>query len=190
MQLGLSEKSESKQWYAIYTKLNQEERANSNLKAWQVETFSPLLKERHYAHFLGKYTYQIKPLFARYIFARFNLELLLNKVKFTRGVDGVVSYGETPSPVDDQIISLIQSQVGGDGCIQVKEDLDVGDTVVIKGGPFENFIGVLKENLKDAERVRILLTTVNYQSHVIVEKDLVKKLPEDKAHGACKRVAL
>jgi transcription elongation factor/antiterminator RfaH len=188
MEIGLSEQSGAKQWYAIYTKLNQEERANSNLKAWEVETFSPQLKERHYAHFTGKYAYQIKPLFPRYIFARFNLELLLSKVKFTRGVNGIVSYGKSPSPVDDQIIVLMKSQVGGDGCIQVKEDLNVGDKVVIKGGPFENFIGVFKGSLKDAERVRVLLTTVKYQSHVIVEKDLVKKLPEDKAHGACKRV--
>src|SRR5215212_2357049 len=174
---------ESERWYAIYTKLNQEERANSNLHAWNVETFSPQLKERRYPHFAGKCVYQIKPLFPRYIFARFDPELLFSKVKFTRGVHGIVSHGDRPSPVDDQIISLLQSQVGGDGCIQVKEDLNVGDKVIIKGGVFENFIGVLKEKLKDAERVRILLTTVNYQSHVTVEARLIKKLSEDRASG-------
>jgi transcription elongation factor/antiterminator RfaH len=166
----------SERWYAIYTKLHQEERANANLHAWKVETFNPQLKERHYTHLTGRSAYQCKPLFPRYIFARFNLELYFSKVKYTRGVHGIVSYGDTPSPVDDQIISLLQSQVGGDGCIQIKEDLNVGDTVVIKEGLFENFIGVLKEKLSDAERVRILLTTVNYQSHVTVEKNAVKKL--------------
>lgn len=168
----------SERWYAIYTKLHQEERANANLHAWKVETFSPQLKERRYMPLIGKSAYQIKPLFPRYIFARFNLEFLFSKVKFTRGVHSIVSYGGTPSPVDDQIISLLQSQIGGDGCIQIKEDLNVGDTVVIRGGPFENFIGVLKDKLNDEERVRILLTTVNYQSHVNVEKNLVKKVSE------------
>lgn len=170
-------------WYAIYTKLQQEERANANLNAWKVETFSPQVKERRYVAFIGRSAYQIKPLFPRYIFARFNLELLFSKVKFTRGVQDIVSYGGTPSPVDDQIISLLQSQIGGDGCIQIKEDLKAGDTVVIKGGPFENFIGVLKEKLNDEERVRILLTTVNYQSHVNVEKNLVTKVSEVRVSG-------
>jgi len=176
MQIQLPEISSSRQWYAIYTKLNQEERANSNLKAWKVETFSPRLKERKYARFTGKASYQIKPLFPRYIFARFNPEVLLNKVRFTRGVHGIVSYGESPSPVDDRIISIIQLQVAGDGCIQVKEELKTGDMVIIKGGLFESFMGVLKGELKDSDRVRILLTTVNYQSHVIVERALVKKI--------------
>jgi transcriptional antiterminator RfaH len=175
MQTNHAETTDYMQWYAIYTKPNQEERADSNLKAWKVETFNPRLKERRKSRFTDKPTYQIKPLFSRYIFARFNPEVLLNKVRFTRGVHDVVSFGKSPTPVDDEIISIIKSQVAGDGCIQIKEELNAGDKVMIKGGPFENFIGIFKQELKDADRVRILLTTVNYQSHIIIERDLVKK---------------
>lgn len=178
MQTSHAETTNYMQWYAIYTKPNQEERADSNLKAWKVETFSPRLKERRKGRFTDKSTYQIKPLFSRYIFARFNPEVLLNKVRFTRGVHDVVSFGKSPTPIDDAIISIIKSQVAGDGCIQVKEEFNSGDKVMIKGGPFENFIGIFKQELKDAERVRILLTTVNYQSHIIIERDLVKKFSE------------
>lgn len=165
----------SMRWYALYTKLNQEERTDLNLRAWKVETFNPRLKERRYSRFTDKRIVQIKPLFPRYIFARFNPDVLLNKIRFTRGVQSVVSFGDSPTPIDDEIISIIKSRVGSDGFIQTQEELHPGDKVIVKGGLFENFIGIFTRKLKDVDRVRILLTTVNYQSHIIIERDLVKK---------------
>jgi len=36
----------SLRWYVIYTHPKQEERVDKNLRAWQVETFFPKIKER------------------------------------------------------------------------------------------------------------------------------------------------
>src|SRR5215216_1172190 len=95
-------------WYAVYTNPQQEGRAESNLWAWRVETFNPKLRERRYNQYSGKPVRVTKPLFPRYIFARFKARDLLHKVWFTRGVHSVVGCGNIPSPVDDQIIDLIQ----------------------------------------------------------------------------------
>src|SRR5215211_1875734 len=93
-------------WYAVRTHVNQESRAEANLKAWQLETFFPKIKEQRRNQFSGALTSLTKPLFPRYIFARFDLERSLHKVSFVRGVQNVVSFGGIPSPVDDEIIEF------------------------------------------------------------------------------------
>ena len=80
-------------WYVVYTLPNYEQRADSNLRAWHLETFAPKIKARRVNPFNGVSIYVTRPLFPRYIFARFNLNALMHKVRFTRGVSNVVSFG-------------------------------------------------------------------------------------------------
>lgn len=162
-------------WYVIYAKPQQEDRADSNLRAWHVETFAPKIKDRHYNKYTGKVTYVTKPLFPRYIFARFRAAELWHKVSFTRGVHSVVCMGGRPNPVDDEIIEMIKSQKGADGFIRTDKVLRPGDKVMISEGPLRNLIGIFEGRFKDDERVSILLTTVNYQSRVVIERESIRK---------------
>jgi transcriptional antiterminator RfaH len=159
-------------WYAIHTHPKQEERAESNLKAWLVETFSPRYRQRRYNQYTSQPSQLIKPLFPRYIFARFVASELLHKVRFTRGVHSVVSFGKEPIPVDDE---LIQARRSEDGFIRIGEELKAGDHVMIKAGHFKGFTGIFERSMKDADRVMIMLQTVGYQPHVVVEKEHVMK---------------
>lgn len=163
-------------WYAVYTKAGDEERAASNLRAGCIETFAPRRRERRKDRLRGKPAYVVKPLFPRYLFARFNVEKALGRVRYTRGVHSVVSFGEGPSPIRDDLIELLREQGGEDGVVQVGRELHAGDRVRISEGPFKNFEGVFTGRMKDDERVRILLSAVNYQSHVIIDRDALKKL--------------
>jgi transcriptional antiterminator RfaH len=161
-------------WYAIHTHPRQELRAESNLRAWNVETFAPRIKDCRYYN--GVLVQMAKPLFPRYIFARFKVEDLMHKVSFTRGVNCVVNFGGNPAPVDDQIIDLIKMRVGNDGFISWGETFEAGDVVRIKDGPLKNFMGVFERELKQKNRVMLLLTAINYQSHLEIERQLVQKV--------------
>lgn len=163
-------------WYVVHTNAKQEARAASNLRAWRVETFTPHLKERRDNQYTGVPAFVIKPLFPRYIFARFEASTLLHKVCFTRGVHCVISFGGIPTQVDDEVISIIQSQIGKDGYIQVNEKLRLGDKVMINDGPLKSLFGIFERETKDADRVALLLTAVNYQCRVVIERELVKKV--------------
>ncbi len=163
-------------WYAIHTKPRHENRAESNLRAWGVEIFAPKIRERNYNTYTGRATFVIKPLFSRYIFARFKASDLLHKVHFTRGVQGVVSFGGEPSPIDEDIIRVIQSRRGADGLIHIGDDLHPGDKVIIGEGPLQSFVGIFDGYCKDEERVSILLTTVNFQSRAIVERQSIRRV--------------
>lgn len=168
--------AESACWYAIHTKPKQEDRAESNLRAWRVETFVPRVKERCLGRVAGTAAYHIKPLFPRYIFAHFKASNMLHKICFTRGVSRVVGFGGGPTPVENEIISYIKSQAAEDGFIRIGEELKAGDKVIISDGPFQELTGIFEREMKDSNRVRILLTTIKYQSHVMIDKAAVRKL--------------
>lgn len=163
-------------WYAIHTHLKQEKRVESNLRAWNVETFYPKTKERVLNQFSGAATYRIKSLFPRYLFACFRADQLLHNVRFTRGVQSVVSFGGIPIPVDDEIIEFFQLQTDDDGLIQIVEQFKPGDKVVMKSGILNNLVGIFEREMNDSERVVILLATINYQGHVIVERESIRKV--------------
>ena len=114
-----------------------------------------------------------EPLFPRYIFAWFNAYKQLHEIRYTRGVHKVVSFGGDPSPVDDDVIALIKSRVSESGLIEMSAQFKFGDKVTIHHETLGTLEGIFKEGIGDTERVRILLSTVNYQAHIEVNKELV-----------------
>ena len=163
------------QWFAICTNPKQEERAYHNLQAWGVECFNPKTKERRCNQFTGAVTLITRPLFPRYIFARFSAQRLVHKVRFTRGVLTVVSFNSKPTPIDDGVIELLKSRVGSDGFLNVGEALKPGDEVRIKDGPWKAFAGVVERNIQAGERVQILLKAIEYQGRLIIESHWLEK---------------
>ena len=138
--------------------------------------FNPQSRERRYNQFVIAPTYVTKPLFPRYIFAQFKINDLYHKVRFTRGVSSVIGFGEGPTPIDDEIITLIQSNIKEDGFVRFVEDIRPGDRVIVKDGPLKNFAGIFEREMKDTDRVRILLETVSYQAHIEIEREMIRKL--------------
>lgn len=163
------------QWYAVHTKAKEEARVESNLLAWQVETFSPKVRGKCRGHFGGPPVGIVEPLFPRYIFARFDASRMLHKIHYTRGVHSVVNFGGLPVPVDAEAIEAIRSRIGSDGLVKLEEQLKAGDSVMIRDGQFKGLRGVFQERLKGSDRVMILLTMVKYQASITVDSELVRK---------------
>ena len=171
-----TESADVSRWYVVHTKSRQEERANSNLRAWGVETLNPKVKTRRYNQFTGAPSHITQPLFPRYIFAKFNVDKQLSKIWFTRGVHSVVCVGGSPASVDEDIIEVLQSRIDESGFVKTGEELKRGDKVVIKTGPMRNFIGIFEREVKASDRVEILLTSINYQGRLLVGRDLVERV--------------
>jgi transcriptional antiterminator RfaH len=154
-------------WYAIRTKPRQEERAVDNLTSWGIATLAPRLEGT------GQRT---QHLFPGYIFARFDGLTMLHNVHLVRGVAYVVSFGEVPAPISDDVIWEIYARMDEDGVIRTTPTLNPGDEVVIRSGPLRNFVGVFERELPGAERVQIFLRTVAYSAHVEVSRLEVAKI--------------
>src|SRR5262245_48103926 len=91
-------------WYVVHTHLKQEDRAGHNLRVMGAQVFTPKIREYRYNPYTNVPTYLTLPLFPRYIFAQFKLDDLYHKVRFTRGVSTVVSFGEIPTQIDEELI--------------------------------------------------------------------------------------
>jgi transcriptional antiterminator RfaH len=166
-------------WYVVHTHPKQEERTGSNLKAFGVETLMPKLRVNKYNEFTGHVSRIAKPLFPSYIFSRFRFNDLYHRLRYTRGVHSLICFNNKPTPIDDEIIELVRSRIGGDGFVKTGPDLKAGDEVVINDGRFQNLCGVFERELSDADRVRILLNTIGFQAHVVVNRTSVSKVAMD-----------
>lgn len=161
-------------WYAIRTHLNQESRAECNLRAWNVELFCPKIEVKRRNEFSGVVTSLTKPFFPRYIFAKVKVEQL-HKVCWTRGVHSVVSFGGMPTPVDDDIIEFLKTRVNSDGIVR-GEKLKPGDKVIVKSGVLDSIVGIFEREMNDNDRVMVLLDAITWQPHVIVERSAIRKV--------------
>src|ERR1051325_357506 len=164
-------------WYVIHTNPRQEDRTSNNLQAINIETFTPRLKEQRVNQFTGASTDVIKPLFPRYIFARFEMEKMFYKVRYTRGVYNLISFGDFPTTVDDEIISHIRQRTADDGFVRINETLMPGDTVEVTEGPLKKLTGIFKRQMSDSERVMILLDLVSYQAHIEIDRNYIRRSP-------------
>jgi transcriptional antiterminator RfaH len=165
-------------WYVLWTNPKQEDRAAGNLRAWGVETLNPKFRQSCYDERNGKPNRTIKCLFPRYIFARFSANSLLHKVRFTRGVQSVVSFGGSPTPVDEEVVTIIRHRTGQDGLVRVGYEPIPGDVVTVKHGPWKNLIAIFERETRDSDRVLILLTTVGYKARLEIDRNLIEKLPQ------------
>jgi transcription antitermination factor NusG len=160
-------------WFAIQARLGAEAVAEANLRALPIETLLPLVR-RPVHHATRASRMVLRPLFPRYLFARFCAAVSLRAVKYSRGVSRVVGGAGQPWPVDDAIIADIRERIGPEGCVEMRErPFRVGDQVCITAGPLAGWSGVFDSELSDAERVVILIETLQ-QGRVVLRRDLLE----------------
>jgi transcriptional antiterminator RfaH len=174
--LNIEFEADTSEWFAICTNPKQEDRAYHNLQAWNIECFYPRIQEGRRNQFTGAVSLIARPLFPRYIFARFKVQSSLRKVRFTRGVLRVVSFNLKPIPIDNEVIEFMRSRVASDGFIKLGEELKLGDKVRIKNGPWGAIVGIVDRCTQADERVQILLTAINYQGRLMIERQWLEKI--------------
>ena len=145
-------------WFLLRTKPHKERWVRDQLRGSLDEVFLPLLKTR--TPQWGKMAPAIVPLFPCYLFARFDLKAKYFDIKYTPGVQGLVSAGHEPLAVPPSIIDEIRLR-GIDGVIELTMPRhDPGEKIRVVDGPFRGFEAVFERYLTGSERVAILLETI------------------------------
>lgn len=145
-------------WYAIYVKPKNEDAVASQLRSIGINVLTPKIKTKKYRQ--GRVKEVIENLFPCYIFAEFDSLRFMRMVKYTTGVKYVVGK-DFPVKVSNEIINTITAHVV-DGFVKVeRKELEKGQVVNIKEGPFKGFNAVFEKHLKGAERVLLLLQEIN-----------------------------
>lgn len=155
-------------WYAVQHKPAQAARALANLQYQGVECFFPEIDVETIQR--GKRRVRREPLFRGYLFI--NLELtdpVWHKLRSTRGVLRVVSFGNEPAPIADEVIQSIRA---GLNSVAEAGGIRKGDKLDILEGPFRGLNAVFQEY--DGEtRAMVLIDFLQKQHRVSMELNQV-----------------
>ena len=150
-------------WYAIHSKPRQEERALENLQRQGFEAWLPLLTVEKVLR--SKLVRVVEPMFSRYLFIRLDTEQTnWSPIRSTLGVSKLVSFGNRPAVVADELIEALQ---------QLPEQapqrlIQPGQQVKIVSGPLRGLEGIYQQ--ADGElRAMVLIELLNKQHRIVTD---------------------
>ena len=159
------------QWFVLHTLSGYEKRVKENIeKQMQLEdstlpVYEVLIPMERVSEIKnGKRTYADRKFFPGYVLIRMDLYKEDNSLNekawyFIRDIQGVISFiggGNRPQPLSaSEVKDLMRQIVSPEEKAKPKIQYEIGETVRIKDGAFENFEGVIEEI--DAERGKLKL---------------------------------
>lgn len=171
------------QWYCVHTKPSHEAAVAESLRrlapgvrenVGEIEVYFPRIRAKMPVG--GALRMVSRPLFPRYLFARFALPQAGRFVASRLNVLRLVQFGEHPAVVPAEMVEELRS-LGDAGDAEVLDptlDLRPGQRVVIQGGPFKGMEAELVCHLSDSKRVSLLLDHLQIQASMIVDRSLLK----------------
>jgi transcriptional antiterminator RfaH len=157
-------------WYVVYSKPRKEEQAQFHLRMKGLDVFFPRLDLLRVAEKRKR----IIPLFPNYLFVRLHLPTEFHYVIWSPGVKRIVSFGDRPIPLDDDVVSFLKQQTDPEGLIKARSQLRSGQEVEIRGGPFDGLIAIIQDPPDAKGRVRILLKLLSRQISVRLGVEFIK----------------
>ncbi|MDC0661793.1 transcription/translation regulatory transformer protein RfaH [Marinobacter sp. SS21] len=159
-------------WYVVQHKPAQGDRALDHLQRQDVACFYPKVKvERVCA---GKRVSRLEPLFAGYLFIHLSQnDPRWAKLRSTRGVLRVVSFGNKPAVINEEIICQLKL-----GLARVEEQggIRTGQAVELDGGPFSGLSAVF-QSFDGDERAIVLIEFMQKQQRVSVPVTTIRTKP-------------
>lgn len=163
--------STTENWFLAYTKPRSEDHVAYRLIDAGFEILNPKINERKY--YRRKITDVITPLFPSYLFVKFDRIRDYHLIKYTRGIKCVLRNDDGPAPVPEPVIASIMNRMEH-GVVSIKTHFTPGQTVRVKGGPFEGLEAVFEREMNGIERVSILFKAINIR--IVVDGRLLMRV--------------
>lgn len=164
--------SDLARWYAVRVKHQHERVVAQALTGRGVETFLPLYRSRR------QWSDRVKvlelPLFAGYVFARFELPERL-RVLTVPSVHYIVGFDGKPTPVRDEEIAYLQTMMRSGAPVEPWPYLREGQRVRVERGPLQGVEGILLR-FKGAWRVVVGVELLQRAVAAELDRDTVRPL--------------
>ena len=161
-------------WYLVYSKPRQELCSLEHLERQGFECFLPLISVEKLRRKVIVVVQE--PLFPRYLFIRLDASQegrSWNPIRSTTGVSRLVTFGQVPAKVDDQLVATIRASVS-DASVRQRH-FEPGEIVRINDGPFAGLDAVYQ--MPDGEaRVMVLIELLSKKVSLSVEPPSLSKV--------------
>jgi transcriptional antiterminator NusG len=126
----------------------------------------------------GKKRLRERKLYPGYIIVEMDLtDDVWYLIKGTSGIGDFVGSFQNPTPLPpSEVEKILNTLKTKDETPEVKIDLEVGDRVKIKEGPFENFDGTVNEVFRAKGQVQVIVTIFGRATPVDLEYWQVEKI--------------
>jgi len=162
-----------KQWFVIHTYSGYENKVKANLEK-RVESMNmgdaifrvlvPMEDEIQMKD--GKKKIVKKKVYPGYVLVEMHMtDQSWYVVRNTPGVTGFVGTGAKPIPLVENEVTTILKHMGMEEP-KIRIDFNVGESVRVTTGPFENFIGIIEEILPDKGKVKVTVSMFGRETPV------------------------
>jgi transcriptional antiterminator RfaH len=159
------EESNPVHWYCVRSQPKHEHIAAANLaRHLGLEVYAPSLRMRR-PRPTGP-VWVREALFPGYLFARFSLPTVLDKVRYTSGVKSLVQFGGRYPVVSEEVLEQIRTSLQGEEILEHTSEFVVGDEVEILDGPLRGLSAVVQRYLPARQRVQVLLEFLGQSTSV------------------------
>lgn len=177
----MSQENASKEpnWYVVHTYSGYENKVktdlektikNRELEDYFFDIVVPMEEQIEIKD--GKRKTNLKKVFPGYVLVKMIVtEESWYIVRNTRGVTGFVGSGTEPIPLTPEEIRNMGFEE-----TPVNVDYDLEDSVRVMTGPFENFIGTVKEINKEKHKVKVMVSMFGRETPVELEFSQVQKI--------------
>jgi transcriptional antiterminator NusG len=174
---------DDKNWYVIHTYSGYENKVKANLErrvesmAMEDKIFRVLVPMEEEIEFKdGKKKITKKKVFPGYVL----VEMIMSDdswyvVRNTPGVTGFVGSGAKPIPLYETEVKGILHQMGIEEQ-RPRVDYELGESVKVTGGPFQDFAGVIDEIHPDKGKLRVLVSMFGRETPVELDFSQVEKI--------------
>jgi len=155
-------------WYALRSKPRKEEVVWRQVRTQGFDAFYPRLRVQP----VNPRSRIWRPYFPGYLFVKADInDVGLSAFQWMPHALGLVSFGDEPAIVPDNLIFAIQKRVDEIASVggELFDGLKRGDRILISDGPFVGYEAIFDARVPGSERVRVLLQLLNNQRQVPLE---------------------
>lgn len=161
-------------WFCLKSQPKHEHIAAAHLRQNSaVEVFLPRIRFKR-ATRQGT-VWVTEALFPGYLFAQFDWQISLRQVQHSRGVRGVVHFGEHWPAIPEAAIRELHQAVGATGLRTIPENFIPGDEVEITEGAMRGLRAVVTRVLPGRERIAVLMDFLGRQTMIELPRHFLIK---------------
>lgn len=173
----------NKEWYVVHTYSGHENKVKANLEKRIAATgmedriFRVLVPmEERVETKNGKNKVVKKRIFPGYVLVEMDMsEEAWYVVRNTPGVTGFISSGTKPLPLPDEEINSILNKMGMRDA-RPDVNFEVGQTVKVTDGPFEDFVGEIQEIFPERGKVKVLVSMFGRETPLELDFNQVEEV--------------